>query len=191
MNTQQVYLGARAAHVRELKSEVSRLTAELEAARTENALLRKNFALAMDAARWADEVPEGGRLVVVDGWNAILGSVRAVPPEALRLPNPQKVEALESVLSAMLAASPLDRCWLVLDGSTPSCSVSGRLRTTYTGGTGAHRADSFICDFLRARAISARALPVLVITSDKDFSRKAASLGAEVRGVEFLSASST
>jgi len=45
----------------------------------------------------------------------------------------------------------------------------GLVRVSYTGGEGEHRADRFICDFIRMAAYLGLAGKVSVRTNDKDF----------------------
>ena len=67
-----------------------------------------------------------------------------------------------------------------------SGSAEGRLRVSYTGGTGAHRADRLVCDYLRMRRYGGQKGRVVVVTNDKDFGKEAERLGAEVRRVKEL-----
>lgn len=46
------------------------------------------------------------------------------------------------------------------------------MRVTYTGGVGAHRADKFICDFLRMARLRGDLSLIEVRTNDKDFLKK-------------------
>ena len=71
MKAQDVILGARVAHVRELKSEIARLKAEVARLGAENEELRTHFSLVLLAAEDMRRLPEGGRLVVVDGWSGV------------------------------------------------------------------------------------------------------------------------
>ena len=66
--------------------------------------------------------------------------------------------------------------------------AEGRLRVGYTGGTGAHRADRMVCDYLRMRKILGLNHAVTVVTDDKDFAKEAAALGASVKGTDTLNA---
>ena len=76
MNAQQIIGDSRVLHIRELKSEVAKLKAENAQLRDENAQLCAHFDLALTAARDLESLPDGGRLVFVDGWNMILGATR-------------------------------------------------------------------------------------------------------------------
>ena len=98
----------------------------------------------------------------------------------------QKEERLCALARAWLADHPADRVWIVFDGGRADARLDGRLRVTFTGGSGPHRADRMVCDYLRMRRVAGATYPVAVLTEDKDFRRSAASLGATVRGVREL-----
>ena len=68
-----------------------------------------------------------------------------------------------------IAANPSDFVWIVLDGPRQASIADGRIRITYTGGVGAHRADRFICDFLRMARLRGDVKRIEVRTNDKDF----------------------
>lgn len=161
MDAHDVILGSRVAHVRELKAELQRVKAENVRLREENAQLRGHFDMALLAACDLRGMRDGGRFIIVDGWNAILGAVKtARDPKAL-------IQRYEE----HLAANPLDFVWIVFDGHRENSRESARLRVSYTGGEGLHRADRFICDFLRMAKFGGRLDCVDVVTSDKDFLR--------------------
>ena len=124
MNAQDVILGARVAHVRELKAEVERLRSENDALRAENGELRSHFDLALVAAEDLSRMDPGGRLVVMDGWNLILGAKKEAgcPDE------------LVAQAKAHLEANPLDCVWIVFDGPRFDVRTEGRLRISWTGG---------------------------------------------------------
>lgn len=157
MSAQDVIFSARASHVRELKTEIARLRADNARLAAENAELRSHFDLALLAAEDLRTLPEGGRLVVVDGWNLVLGSGRAAASRG----------ELEERARAHLAANPCDRVWIVYDGPKENSRTEGRLRVSYTGGGGSQRADRFICDFLRMARFSGLHLRIKVETNDK------------------------
>ena len=159
MDAQDIILGSRVAHVRELKAEIERLRAENARLRGENAALAAHFDLALLAAEDLRSLPDGGRLVVVDGWNVILGAKKEARDRG----------ELAAKARAHVAEHPSDMVWIVLDGPRPATSVEGRVRVTYTGGSGAHRADRFICDFVRMAALRGDASRIEVRTNDKAF----------------------
>lgn len=158
MNAQSVMMDSRLTHVRELKSEVRRLQAELQAVRAEREALESHFALALAAAEDLKAIPAGAKLIIYDGWNLILGAHREAKDRA----------ELVAQAQAHLAAHPDDRAWIVLDGPDPKSSVEGRLRITYTGGTGPHRADRLILDYVKMARLRGFTVPIEVKTRDKD-----------------------
>ncbi len=170
MNAQDVILGSRVMYLRELKAEIAKLKAENARLHDENAELKNHFDLAILAAEDLKALPEGGRLVIVDGWNMILGADKIAK-------NPAELEAWAR---ARLVSNPSDFVWIVYDGPKESVKQEGRLRLSWTGGTGAHRADRFICDFLRMAAFRGYISKIAVKTSDKDFLKDVRRLGATI-----------
>lgn len=159
MSAQDVILGARVAHLRELKTEIEKLKAENARLRDESAALAHHFDLALLAAEDLRTLPPEGTLVILDGWNLILGAQKEAH-------NPDELIAQAK---DYLAAHPSDRAWIVFDGPKENAFNDGRLRVSYTGGTGAHRADQFIVDFLRMALYRGDLARVKVRTYDKDF----------------------
>ena len=158
MSAQDLILGARVAHLRELKTEVEKLKAENAALRTEKDALEAHFAMALLAVQDLDEGP----LEIWDGWNLILGATRSACDR----------ESLLAQARERLAADPTLRIWIVFDGHDERVTNAERLRISYTGGTGAHRADRFIVDFVRMAVYRGRAARLTVRTADKDFRRQ-------------------
>ena len=93
-------------------------------------------------------------------------------------------------LRARVASDSHLHVWALFDGTimNAEAEADGRLRVGYTGGTGAHRADRMVCDYLRMRKILGLNHPVTVVTDDKDFAKEAAALGAAVKGTDTLDA---
>ena len=183
MTAHEIFANQHLTHVRELKTEVARLNEELLRTHAELDALRSHFALALAAMRDADHLPVGGRLAIIDGWNALLGSASILTPEERHAEPSAKRERLDAIVQAWLAAHPLDAAWIVFDGARADGHVEGRLRVSFTGGTGPHRADRMVCDYLRMRRLSGAAHDVMVFTEDEDFRREAEVLGADVRPV--------
>ena len=156
-----------------LKDEVARLKAELARAREERDSLRQHFALALLAAQDAERIGPDGTMLIVDGWNAILGSENIGGQR----------DRLAQLAREWLASRPADRAWLVFDGHEENGSAEGRLRISYTGGTGAHRADKLVCDYLRMRRYAGACGNVTVVTNDKDFRKEAERFGATTKGI--------
>lgn len=159
--------------IRALRDEVARLKAELARASEERDSLRQHFALALLAAQDAERIGPDGTLVIVDGWNAILGSENIGGQRG----------RLAQFAREWLASHPADRVWIVLDGHDVNGSAEDRLRISYTGGTGAHRADRLVCDYLRMRRYTGANGNVTVVTNDKDFRKEAERLGASAKGI--------
>ena len=166
MTAQDVILGARVQHVRELKTQVTELKSENDRLRRENEELRSHFDLALTAALDLGALPEGGSLVLVDGWNFILGANRTAKDPAQLRTNVEKY----------LAENPKDAAWIIFDGPHETTTDVPRLRVSYTGGTGLHRADRFICDFLRMARFRGELSRIDVQTNDRDFAREASRL---------------
>lgn len=175
MNAQQVMMDSRLLHVRELRAEVARLKEENHRLKTESESLSRHFDLAILAAEDLRTLPPDGRFIIVDGWNLILGANREAP-------NPM---ALIERVRGYLAANPQDFVWIVFDGAKENARVEGRMRLSYTGGTGLHRADRFICDFLRMARFRGELSRISVKTSDKDFAREVVRLGATTEACHF------
>lgn len=161
MSAQDIILGTRVAHIRELKTEIDRLKAENARLRDENAALAHHFDLAVLAAEDLRALPPEGKLVVLDGWNLILSTQKEA-----RTPDELIAQA-----KAYLAEHPSDRAWIVFDGPKENAFNEDRLRVSYTGGTGPHRADQFIVDFLRMARFRGDLARIEVRTYDKDFGK--------------------
>ena len=185
MNANDIIRDTRVVHVRELKAEVARLKEELAHERDARVSLESHFALALAAARDAERMPPDAELLVVDGWNAVIGTRRL--DDAARH---ARRDRLVADLRARVAADPHLYVWALFDGTEmrAEAEAGGRLRVGYTGGTGAHRADRMVCDFLRMRKILGLNHAVTVVTDDKDFAKEAAALGAAVKGTDTLDA---
>ena len=160
MNAQDVILGSRVAHVRELRGEVGRLTAENAALRAECDSLKAHFDKALLAAM---DLRDGEPLEIWDGWNLILGARKAARDRA------------DLIAQAQATGR---RIWIVFDGHDENVRQEGLVRVSYTGGAGAHRADRFIVDFVRMARYLGLAGQVSVRTNDKDFLAQVKRLGA-------------
>ena len=153
---------ARLVRVRELQTALTKAAAENLRLKTENEMLFAHFDLAVLAANDLAALPPDGRLVIVDGWNMILGANKVAKDRA----------ELLAQAKAHVAVHPSDFVWIVLDGPRASSSVDGRVRVSYTGGVGAHRADKFICDFLKMARFRGDIRRIEVRTDDKDFKKE-------------------
>lgn len=162
MNAQDMIEAARLVRVRELQTALTKAAAENLRLKTENEMLFAHFDLAVLAANDLAALPPDGRLVIVDGWNMILGANKVAKDRA----------ELVAQAKAHVAEHPSDFVWIVLDGPRASSSVDGRVRISYTGGVGAHRADKFICDFLKMARFRGDLRRIEVRTDDKDFKKE-------------------
>ncbi len=158
MGAQDVILGSRVAHLRELKTEIAQLKAENARLHDENAALLEHFDLALLAAEDLRTLAPGGKLILVDGWNLILGAQKEAKDPA----------DLIAQMKTYLADHPTDFVWILFDGPKENVQNEGRLRISYTGGTGAHRADRWICDFLRMARYRGYGEQIEVRTHDKE-----------------------
>ena len=172
MSSQEVMINSRLTHVRELKAEVSRLKELNSRLNDEMSSLKAHFSLALAAMEDLRSLPEGGRMILVDGWNFILGAKK----------DARSREELIALYRRHLEEHPDDFVWIVFDGPKESVANEGRLRVSYTGGVGPHRADRFICDYLRSAGYLGLAGRVDVRTNDRDLAEKAAGLIRADRG---------
>ncbi len=188
MTSNDIFRDTRVAHVRELKAEVSKLKEELADVKCERDSLDAHFALALAAAMDAERMPEDAELLIVDGWNVVIGTHR-LSEEVRRAGRDRLMEELR----ARVRDDARLYVWALFDGTQMNAvsEEDGRMRVGYTGGTGAHRADRMVCDYLRMRKILGLNHPVTVVTDDKDFAKEAAALGAAVRKTETLHAQTT
>ena len=151
-SAQDILMDSRVAHVRELKTRIEKLTAENAALRDELTSLKAHFDMAVLAAM---DLQGDEPLEIWDGWNLVLGADRVAK---------SRHELYEQ------AKASGKRVWIVLDGHDENVRALGdKVRISYTGGTGEHRADKFICDFVRMAKYLGLADKVTVRTSDKDF----------------------
>ena len=154
MNAQDIIRSAQLTRVRELQTALTKAAAENTALREELDSLKAHFDLALLAAM---DLRDGEPLEIWDGWNLILGA---------------KKEAKDRADLIAQAKASGRRVWIVFDGHDENVKLDGRVRISYTGGQGEHRADKFIVDFVRMAAYLGLANRLTVRTNDKDF-RKA------------------
>ena len=166
MSSQDVMINSRLTHVRELKAEVARLKELNSRLNDEMASLKAHFSLALAAMEDLGSLPEGGRMILVDGWNLILGAKKDARSRG----------ELIALYRRHLEEHPDDSVWIVFDGPKESVANEGRLRVSYTGGAGPHRADRFICDYLRAAGYLGLSGRVEVKTNDLDLAKTAAAI---------------
>lgn len=167
MSAQDIIMGSRVAHLRELKTEIEMLKAENAALRDERDSLKAHFDLALLAAM---DLQSGEPLEIWDGWNLILGA---------------KKEAHDRDELLRQAKATGRRIWIVYDGHDENVLQDGLVRISYTGGSGEHRADKFIIDFVRMARYLGLADKVSVRTNDKDFRRQVMVYYRSERGKDF------
>ena len=160
-SAQDLIYGVRVAHVRELQAALAKVKAENAALRDENAALRAHLDFALLAAEDLRSLPSEGRLEIWDGWNLVLGASKAASDR----------RALIAQAHERLAQTEALRIWIVFDGADERVSHEDRLRISYTGGTGEHRADRLIVSFVRMAAYLGLAARLSVWTHDRDFAR--------------------
>ena len=168
MNAQDVILSSKILHLRELKGEIERLKAECQRLRNENATLKEHFELALVAAQDLRALADGGKFVVIDGWNRILGNG----------PLAHSREELLAEAKARTAVNPADFVWIVYDGERENSFADGRVRVSYTGGKGPQRADDFIVDFVRMAKWLGLADRIEVVTADKELLKRVQRTGS-------------
>ena len=145
---------SRMTHIRELNAELEKLRRENAELRNENASLKSHLDLAVLAA---EDLRRGESIELWDGWNMILDA---------------KVEAHNLDELVAMAKATGGKVWIVMDGSRENVMNDGNVRVSYTGGSGEHRADRFIIDFVRMARYIGRVDQVSVRTNDKDFAKK-------------------
>lgn len=161
MTTQDILIGSHATHVRELQTANAKLREENARLRDEATALRAHFDLALLAA---EDLKDCERLEIWDGWNLLLGAKKEARDRA------------DLLAQAEARAGNGVRVWIVFDGKDENVSTKAGVRVSYTGGSGLHRADKFICDYLRMAKYLGLAGKVSVRTNDKDFAKTVARL---------------
>lgn len=156
MNTQGLQIGARLNEARKLREERDALKQENSRLRDELECLTANLEFAQTVM--SDLKAEGCRLVLVDGWNLILGAQRKFADR----------EELMAHYREELAKDGNLRVWIVLDGPKANTMCEGRLRVSYTGGTGGQRADRFIRKVAAAARFLGLGDKVTIHTFDKE-----------------------
>ena len=188
MKSNDIIADARVMHLRELRASLADAKARLAKVEAERDLLAAHFSLGLVALRDFERLPEGAGLRIVDGWNAIL-----------RLRNVSKLSSgdisrLKKEYLAGLGITPQSDAddpsdagnlppvatWIIFDGKVANSYRCGGYRVTYTGGTGAHRADRMILDFVNAvRILGLDVSRITVETSDRDLVRHVLAAGAK------------
>jgi hypothetical protein len=176
MTANEIVADARVLKVRELKTALEKASARAAKAEAELEALKAHFDLALVALADFSAMEAHGKMLIVDGWNAVLkerNTSRLPPEEVKRL----KMAMLERV-RASVAGGEFARAWVVFDGHDENSFADGALRISYTGGSGLHRADRLIFDFAHCAFLLGLDVTRLTVeTSDKDLNRRLAGLG--------------
>ena len=189
MKSNDIVADARMMHLRELKTALADAKARLLKAESERDALAAHFSLGLAALHDFESLASGAEFRIVDGWNAILRmkNVSKIPQDgisALKKEYLAKLGAMpptEPGTPADSAGLPPVSAWIVFDGKVANTYKSGPYRVTYTGGTGAHRADRMILDYVNAAKILGLDVSrITVETADKDLARRLAAAGAKV-----------
>lgn len=177
MDAQSVMIASRLARVAEMRGEIARLREENSRLQAENAALRSHAALGVLALGDLASLAPGARMVLVDGWNLILGAGGGETVLGGRVHSPA---ALTSAAGTYLASHENDFVWIVFDGKEENAQEAARLRVSYTGGEGVQRADRFILDFVRAASFRSLSGKIAVLSRDKKLLKEVRRLGAAV-----------
>ena len=189
MKSNDIIADARMLHLRELKTALADVKARLLKAESERDLLAAHFSLGLVALRDFEHLAPGAEFRIVDGWNAVLrlknvsklssdgvSNLKKAYLEELGINPPSSADA-----PAETADLPPATTWIVFDGKVANSYRSGPYRITYTGGTGAHRADRMILDFVNAaRILGLDVSRITVETADKDLSKRLIAAGTKV-----------
>ncbi len=159
-------IASRLHHVRELKAEVAALKADNADLKDRLATLEAHFDMALLAAEDLRALAPGAKMLVVDGWNLILGAGREAA---------SRNEMVEKT-RGRLASGEYAKAWVVFDGERENVFCDGGVRVSYTGGEGSQRADRFICDYLRMAKYLGLAERVDVWTNDKQLRKTVAKI---------------
>ena len=184
MKSNDIFADARVMQVRELKAALAETKARLAKAESERDLLAAHFSLAMAALHDFESLAAGAELRIIDGWNAILRMKNVSKLSAEKISELKK-EYLAKLGILEPAAESTDlppvSTWIIFDGKDANSYRAGAYRVTYTGGTGAHRADRMIIDYVNAaKVLGLDVSRIAVETADKDLSKRITSLGAKV-----------
>ena len=184
MKSNDIFADARVMQVRELKAALAEAKARLAQAEAERDLLVAHFPLGMAALHDFESLAAGAELRIIDGWNAILrmknvSKLSSEKVSELKKEYLAKLGILEP--AAESTELPPVSAWIIFDGKDANSYRSGAYRVTYTGGSGAHRADRMIIDYVNvAKVLGLDVSRIAVETADKDLSKRITSIGAKV-----------
>ena len=184
MKSNDIFADARVMQVRELKAALAETKARLAKAESERDLLAAHFSLGMAALHDFESLAAESELRIIDGWNAILRM-----KNVSKLSSENISDLKKSYLTGLGISEPAPEgadlppvsSWIVFDGKDANSYRAGVYRVTYTGGTGAHRADRMIIDYVNvAKVLGLDVSRIVVETADKDLSKRLTALGAKV-----------
>ena len=184
MKSNDIFADARVMQVRELKAALAETKARLAKAESERDLLAAHFPLGMAALHDFESLAAESELRIIDGWNAILRM-----KNVSKLSSENISDLKKSYLTGLGISEPAPEgadlppvsSWIVFDGKDANSYRAGAYRVTYTGGTGAHRADRMIIDYVNvAKVLGLDVSRIIVETADKDLSKRITALGAKV-----------
>ena len=185
MKSNDIVNEARMLHLRELKTSLAETKKRLQKVESDKDLLLAHFPLALAAIYDFRNLPDDKELRIIDGWNAILKEknlAKLSKDDISRLKKEYLSRQGISIPSVENAKLPPVSSWIVFDGKDAHSYRSGDSRITYTGGTGSHRADRMILDFVNAAKILGLDLSrIIVETADKDLSKKLRDSGVRVQ----------
>ena len=200
MTANNIIEDARVARVRELKIELAAAKARLTQAEADRDVLVSHLHLALMVLHDFERLSAGMNLRIIDGWNAILRfrnvskltseDISRIKAEYLAnlgiVPPPAKITddgrtTTGDHLASINCQSPT-AIWIVFDGPEENSFCAGQYRITYTGGTGLHRADRLILDYIHAvKLLGFDTSRIIVETGDKAFLRHICALGANAQ----------
>ena len=184
MKANDIFADARVMQVRTLKTALAEAKERLAKAESERDLLVAHFPLGMAALHDFEALAAGEELRIIDGWNAILRMKNVSKLSSENISDMKKRYLTGLGISEPVpegADLPPVSAWIVFDGKVANSYRAGAYRVTYTGGTGAHRADRMIIDYVNAaKVLGLDVSRIVVETADKDLSKHIASIGAKV-----------
>ena len=185
MKSNDIVNEARMLHLRELKTSLAETKKRLQKVESDKDLLLAHFPLALAAIYDFRNLPDDKELRIIDGWNTILKEknlAKLSKDDISRLKKEYLSRQGISIPSVENAKLPPVSSWIVFDGKDANSYRSGDSRITYTGGTGSHRADRMILDFVNAAKILGLDISrIIVETADKDLSKKLRDSGVRVQ----------
>ena len=184
MKANDIIADARMLHLRELKAALAATKERLQKAESERDLLLAHFPLALAALDDFKGLSPRREFRIIDGWNAILRqrNISKLSSADVSRMKKEYLAGLGITSPGPEGADVQPVCtWIVFDGETANSYRSGGYRVTYTGGTGPHRADRMILDFVNAaKVLGLDVSRISAETADKDLSKRLSAAGVKV-----------